>query len=534
MIKALKKGLALLLSAILAFCALTMPSYAVSKNGSSDGGEDNTFEKAYEITGSFRAIINVWRTYYKFTPTSDGCYRFSGNPSEAGIAFSAYDSTHKFLGGGSDWTSDDNTGFDACLNFEAGETYYFKIYSNYSDELSDVPVAFDITMTYLGTISDAMLVSPPDKLAYIKGYDYTDHSEPDYIYYEFYLDLTGALTNVTFSGGQTVTLKGRAIEAVFKRSYDSDKHHLGDNNVYYKLGDTVMFSFVIKLIENPVESIEIVRLPDKTDYNFGTNDEQCYDLTGLQVKINYTKLPSKTVNWVECTSDTNSGENDWYYSHYMDVDGYPMYGEYYYDDELGKEVFNIYYLNQTAEFTLNVTIIDNSVESIEIVRLPDKTDYTFGIDGDMYDWDFCPGFDLTGLQVKINYKNNTSKTVDWVEDNENPDYSESDGSWYYSHSMTVDGHTMSGDYYDDDGELELGEVTFYIEYQEQTAEFTLNITPPTFAEKLQIMFSSLASLSVGNFASFVFLPIYIVSELFSQQSSNFESFFNLINTLVKM
>ncbi len=411
--KTFKKGLAVLLSATLAFCALAMPSYAAADNGLLIGDKDNTIETASEVTGSFTATINVMHTYYKFTPTQSGYYHVSGNSEDESVYFWAYDSNYYDLcyGDGSFWTNDDENGFDAYLNLEAGEMYYFEV-GFYYDVLLNGSISFDVTLDYLGSITGATLVSPPDKLTYIQGYDENDYSGPDYIYYEFGFDITGALANVTFPGGQTVTLNDWAIEEVFERSYDSEKRHLGDNTVYYKLGDTVMFSFVITLIENPVESIEILHLPNKTDY-------------------------------------------------------------------------------------------------------------TYGIDGTMRNGGFKPDFDWTGFQVKINYTNDTSKTVNWVE------YTEQSSDHY----IYIDGYIMYCGCY---GLYNPGEVDFDINYLGQSAEFTLNITPPSFAEKLQILFEGIRQLSPNDFLIIIFFPIYLLSQQYEEPVYNIGQLFDLIKKLVNM
>lgn len=355
MSKMFKKGLSLLLCATLLLCVFTIQSFAVEKNGILDGGKNNKIETAIEVTGDFTATINKEYMFYKFTPTQSGFYRVSGDLPDIGAYLWVYDSLMNDIDynkTGSFWNYSSDTGFEEFLNLEAGETYYFEIGLYYDEVLLTGSVSFDVSIDYLGSITGATLVSPPDKLTYIRGVDEDDYTSPDFMYYYFYFDITGAFADVTFSQGQTYTLCDYALENAFEKSYDSEKRQLGENTVYFKLGDTVMFSFVITLIENPVESIEIVRLPDKTVYTFGIDGSLDYDyfypqtdFTGLQVKINYTNGTSKTVDW-ENSEDYGSGV--------MLVDGYPLYADCYGAGEPGDAAVEVYYLTKTAEFNISI------------------------------------------------------------------------------------------------------------------------------------------------------------------------------------
>lgn len=355
MSKMFKKCLSLFLCATLLLCVFTIQSFAVEKNGILDGGKNNKIETAIEVTGDFTATINKEYMFYKFTPTQSGFYRVSGDLPDIGAYLWVYDSLMNDIDynkTGSFWNYSSDTGFEEFLNLEAGETYYFEIGLYYDEVLLTGSVSFDVSIDYLGSITGATLVSPPDKLTYIKGVDEYDYTSPDFIYYEFYFDITGAFADVTFSQGQTYTLCDYALEIAFEKSYDTEKRHLGVNNVYFSYDGTVMFTFTITLIENPVESIEIVRLPDKTVYTFGIDGSLDYDyfypqtdFTGLQVKINYTGGTSKTVDW-ENSEDYGSGV--------MIVNGYPLYADCYGTDEPGDAAVEVYYLTKTAEFNISI------------------------------------------------------------------------------------------------------------------------------------------------------------------------------------
>ena len=116
------------------------------------------------------------------------------------------------------------------------------------------------------------------------------------------------------------------------------------------------------------DSIDITTEPTKTSYTYGDD----LDLSGMVVKAYYSDNTSKTI-----TDYTVSG---------------------YDPTKVGKQTVTVHYLDMTDTF--DVTVAEGELSSIEIASNPSKTTYFTG-----------EQLDTSGLSVKLNYANNSSKTI---------------------------------------------------------------------------------------------------------------------------
>ena len=116
------------------------------------------------------------------------------------------------------------------------------------------------------------------------------------------------------------------------------------------------------------DSIDITTEPTKTSYTYGDD----LDLSGMVVKAYYSDNTSKTI-----TDYTVSG---------------------YDPTKVGKQTVTVHYLDMTDTF--EVTVAEGELSSIEIASNPSKTTYFTG-----------EQLDTSGLSVKLNYANGSSKTI---------------------------------------------------------------------------------------------------------------------------
>jgi len=294
------KATAFLLAFIMAFSALTVGVSAVS--ASVAPGIDKA--GAALVTGDFTAepkpgIVN----YYRFVALETGWYEIYslGNYDTAANLFS---SAPWYL-----WASEDDgegKNFKLLYPLTAGETYYLTI-----ETYETKKVMFDVKFEFLGEV-ELEVISYPTKNIYIKGYDTgtlsngTEHVSIPYDGFEIKL---------TFGSGKIITFNDANIGNFFA-GYEYDNLRTGANEICFRHGDAEV-RWEIEIIENPVSSIEVVRLPDKTEYihliegrtyswaPFMKWFDPYLDLSGMKIKINYTDSTNETIE-VDDSYDSSS------------------------------------------------------------------------------------------------------------------------------------------------------------------------------------------------------------------------------------
>ena len=131
-----------------------------------------------------------------------------------------------------------------------------------------------------------------------------------------------------------------------------------------------------------------------------------------------------------------------------------------------------------------------SVESIEIVSLPDDVDYVYGIDGwangyfdgIRYQRRFMPDVHFEGMVLAIHYTDNTSKSV-LIDTSGAGEY------WQY----VLDDETRVEIFLN--GEiLRPGTYSLTVDYMGQTDEFDINITKPGFFQMFVVEYNYLFAL----------------------------------------
>lgn len=182
------------------------------------------------------------------------------------------------------------------------------------------------------------------------------------------LDTTGLSVEVTYGNGtKKVFQSGFTVKA--------DLSKVGNVTVQVTV-EGLSVSYTVKVEEKKVRSLDLVKLPDKTDYVVG----ESLNTTGMQLRANYTDGTTTTITsgWSAACDLTKAGAST------VTV----TYG--------GKTVtFAVTVRAQEVEVTKEVTL-----RSLSILTMPQKTEYTVG-----------DSFDPTGLVLLATYSDGTTKKI---------------------------------------------------------------------------------------------------------------------------
>ncbi|MBQ9388164.1 MAG: leucine-rich repeat domain-containing protein, partial [Lachnospiraceae bacterium] len=160
-------------------------------------------------------------------------------------------------------------------------------------------------------------------------------------------------------------------------------------------------------------AINITRYPDSLSFYYGDTRTAYWDkdleeyylytdsfnLNGLEFELIFTDYSYKLIfddGYFYDEDGMPAGE--YYEIHEYNAEMDAWYYADFVDGSVGKHTVKFWYEGAMAE--LEYEVLENPVRSMSIVKLPDKTDYSFG---------FVPLFD--GMKIKIEYKNGSSKEV---------------------------------------------------------------------------------------------------------------------------
>ncbi|MCR5484046.1 MAG: hypothetical protein K6F09_00480 [Clostridiales bacterium] len=284
----MKKILVWLLTAALTislvFSALSPLSFAESAKNIETGESDVTL-----------SVDNDSETFY-FTPSESAYYRFCAEDAD-----NFFITLEVIEDDGTCLFSQDSV---VVKHLTANAKYTLVVSTDFYG-MSDDSVSFKLDIEKLGEIKRLRLEKAPDKLVYMDGFDFSEN-DPD-----IYINLKGAVINVTFDGGTTLTLRDKTESEYVTEFIDyslftaslGGSYATGRNTVVLTFDEDHTLSFDIFVIENPIESVEITKMPDKSEYTYGIDgDFQCeyygtdnyglyfiydVDYSGLEVTINY-------------------------------------------------------------------------------------------------------------------------------------------------------------------------------------------------------------------------------------------------------
>ncbi len=275
--------------------------------------------------------------------------------------------------------------------------------------------SFDFTVIE-NPVASIAVTKLPGKLIYIENADGSwrkrwDEATQNYInYFQYNISLYGMELTVNYTDGTSAVftynnsnngrLNGYYVSYVENQS--SAPWSVGSNAVTVTyLG--AQASFDVTVAENPVASIEVTKLPDKSAYlencdgdweirwDEDTQQEVPYfyynvSLYGLEMKVNYTDGSSAVY-----TVDSNYGGS---------FNGYSVSylgNQYASPWTLGGNAVTVIYMG--AQTSYDVTVTESPVAGIEVTKLPDKTAYIVGVDS---------GINRNGMEITVHYKDGTS------------------------------------------------------------------------------------------------------------------------------
>ena len=346
---------------------------------------------------------------YRFVPETSGCYVFesTGNLDTYGTMETE---------DGELFVSNDNGGtmynFHAKAVLEAGQSCILT--ANIRDKDNG---SFKVTVKRGVTVTGMELLSPPDKLTCIKGYE--DSGDDDY---------TGLSVKTTWSDGEEVVWNygdGNYVRDEKISTYRTISHPLGsdevsDVNLIVECGDFTV-SCPYTLLENPVASIAVTGGGVSVIENAGGHWSYRYNPVTNEYDIPYFYYSSYDTSDVEVTVYYKNGATA--VTHVGDVlDG--RYVSYSSDQESnpwtrgGSNEILVEYLGVTA--TLSAVVTENPVESITVLGEPEQNliENMDGYESSRYNSEtgedenyFYYYLDkLTGVPVRINYKDGSTVT----------------------------------------------------------------------------------------------------------------------------
>lgn len=236
------------------------------------------------------------------------------------------------------------------------------------------------------------LVNASDKkfIENADGYESTDEDENTYFYY-FIRGIEDAVIKINYTDGTSKTAHyGDSIDGYVvgcKADQQSKPWKLGSDNyvtIYFMDKETQM---PVTVEESPVESITVDSVPTKQyilgDYFYGT---KLYlnplDYKGLKFTVNFKDGSKKTYTGEEIKNNM--------------LDGHDLTIEAENPPKIGQVPVSLSYMAAKAQY--NVTVKESDFASIEIIKLPEKPVFS-----EYYEPDW------RGLQMKVTYKNGTSK-----------------------------------------------------------------------------------------------------------------------------
>ena len=207
---------------------------------------------------------------------------------------------------------------------------------------------------------------------------------------------------------------------------------LGENalTVTYMGKETAM---PVTVAPTPVKSLVINNAPSRVyvlgDVFYAAGGFAPDDITGLKFTVNFKDGTKKTYAYTDMQADGS-------------FDGHTYLLTYPTEQKLGNNPVKFSYLGK--ETTYNVKVVENTVSSLEVVKLPDKPTYS------QY---YSP--DWRGLQVRVTKKDGTKKT-----------YTFSDSNMVYGFNGNIFGHYVGA---------ELDGMTCVVNYSgdEDDREYTL-------------------------------------------------------------
>lgn len=210
-------------------------------------------------------------------------------------------------------------------------------------------------------------------------------------YFNYYIpSINGVAVKINYNDGTSKTAElGSYVDGRYITWSDNqyEKHFTvgSDNYITIKYAG-VTTELPVTVVENPVESITVNSAPTRVYYLGDAVYSNRDDITGLNFTVNFKDGTKKTYNY----TDVNKNRQ---------FDGYYYNVELADEEKVGLNDVKFEYMGKTAVYQVEVK--ESPVNSIDIVKMPDVTEYSYY---------FAP--DFTTMKLKFNYKDGSSKLID--------------------------------------------------------------------------------------------------------------------------
>ncbi|MGN1421824.1 MAG: bacterial Ig-like domain-containing protein, partial [Oscillospiraceae bacterium] len=217
------------------------------------------------------------------------------------------------------------------------------------------------TVTVVEKSLDRIAVkTAPTKVRYVEGTPF---------------DPTGLVITLTYDNGDTEDVEYTTATAG-KFSFDKDVLALGDNSVTITYGGKTDTQ-TVTVVEKSLDSIAVKTAPTKVKYVEGTP----FDPTGLVITLTYDNGDTEDVEYTTATAGKFSFSKGVF--------------------ALGDNSVTITYGGKTD--TQTVTVVEKSLDKIEVKTAPTKVKYVEGTP-----------FDPTGLVITLTYDNGDTEDVEYT------------------------------------------------------------------------------------------------------------------------
>ncbi len=245
-----------------------------------------------------------------------------------------------------------------------------------------------------------------ESMSPIKLYEYSSGEFTEQSYYHYYYSIPeDTKMRIKYKDGteNVVNYYDETVDGFyFEYEDEQDFYHwiVGDNDFTIEyMGCTT--TATVTILPCPYESVTLLSAPTREyiygDFNTGYVYDgdyvlEPYDLTGLSFEVGYSDGTTEVID--EDNIDMGN----------MQIDGY-MYeiGEYLVAGAGNVQVTLSY---KGMDITYSVKVVENPVDSVEVLKAPDKYEYE-----DRYHADY------TGMEIKVNFKDGTNETVVLTEEN---------------------------------------------------------------------------------------------------------------------
>ena len=269
--------------------------------------------------------------------------------------------------------------------------------------------------------------------------------------YDLSYCLHGMEIKITYSDGTNETYTCKRHDE-FSSTFEFSAKCINQGFMIPDLGENVItLSYGGKSVDFTitgltVENIEITKAPKKTNFTMGQECDIYSCLEGMEIKVGYSDNTERLYTY----------END------IELFMYELEfsGECFDEDTDNmtpsppKNIILVIHSHKWAIFTVS----DLKVESIEINRLPNNTEFLFGDEYYIYDY-------LNGMEVKVTYSDKTSRVFIYESEN----YAD---RFFIENELQFSGKSMK-----ENGEIitpALGENVIYVHYHDKSTDFTVN------------------------------------------------------------